>query len=71
MVLTSMIDPDHKTAAAVGFGGAGISKILDYCGFHDWASLAAFLTCVLVLLQIIGWILDRFGPEKWKRWRKK
>lgn len=51
---------------AVGVGGTAGAKFLALIGLHDWASFAAFLTCVFVLMQIGGWIFDRFFKRRKK-----
>lgn len=61
-----MLDPNNKAASAIGFGGTTLSLVLDAFGKFDWAVLAAFLTCVFVALQIIGWFWDRFWTRRKK-----
>lgn len=65
-----MIDPHHPAAPATGFIGAAVSAMFAWLHEYDWAVLTGFATFLLVVLQVIGWFLDRFGPEKWKIWRR-
>lgn len=61
-----MIDPNHKAAAVPGAIGTAVTAFLHEIGEYDWSHIAGFLTCVLVTLQIIGWVIDRV-----KKWRSK
>lgn len=49
---------------AVGVGGTAGAKLLAFFGLHDWASVAACLTCIFVTLQIVGWFMDRLKKRK-------